>query len=133
MRGLREIKFRYTCIRENGHIFSRIFTIEQIESSEVRQWWEMSLVGKQQIHKDQCTGLKDKNGEEIYEGDIVRYKSDALINGYLVMTVIFHSGSYMQKYLDSEDPDIWFDWDDSEVIGNIYENKKLLESVNRSE
>ena len=49
---MREIKFRYVCVRENGHIFSRIFTLEQIESGEVRQWWELNLVGKSELYKD---------------------------------------------------------------------------------
>lgn len=80
----------------------------------------------------QSTGLKDKNGVEIFEGDIV---FDRWANGY---TPVFQNGIYMAynpKNLMQNDPSTQFNiiWKDGcEVIGNIYENPELLEQADEN-
>ena len=74
----------------------------------------------------QYTGVKDKNGREIYEGDIVEYK-----NEYHVIE--WDDCKFMAKgfYCSSQDtPDDFFSefaYTNCKVIGNIYENSELLE------
>lgn len=78
----------------------------------------------------QYTGLKDKNGNEIYEGDIVSFnlKSDSEgqpnITGYIEYQTTFSSYRIMSLKgsfaLDYNIKDI-------EAIGNIYDNPELLE------
>lgn len=84
----------------------------------------------------QFTGLKDKNGKEIFEGDIVkRYRSPFLKAKweYLIETVIKEKASLLLgREFGKNFGTIPFDSpfaksDLLEVIGNIYENPELLE------
>ena len=88
------------------------------------------------IHLMQSTGLKDKNGKEIFEGDIVkRYKSPSFNAewDYRIEIVIKEKASLLLGR--SFDKNFWtrpFETPFTksvllEVIGNIYENPELLE------
>lgn len=90
----------------------------------------------------QYTGLKDKDGEEIYEGDIIKTEHSEKLAVVIFKTEGYLAGAFCLKQTDGKirqfSPDnIWMtsdeprNWDD--VIGNIYENSELLEAVKDGE
>lgn len=95
------------------------------------EWYE-----KEDYELMQYTGSRDKNGKEIYEGDIVTFEDvecDAegyRDNVFLNCGVVVYDEESMRFFFTNRqtvDMDDIYVSEDVEVIGNIYENAELLE------
>ncbi len=127
---MREIKFRawednkmWYQVRCGG-MFDGIPTAPTVWIED--QGWG-NLTGQPHTKVMQYTGLTDKNGREIYEGDVVSIQK--YIGGIFYPmnsgVVAFSDGSFFVK-AESSSYYAWLDYE-VEVLGNIYENPELLE------
>ncbi len=119
---MREYKFRAWDKKINKMFYSDDCFFSFINGNFIERDGENGSDKDSQIVM-QCTGLKDKNGKEIYEGDIA-YKN-------MCLDVSYHKGSYCVWYTNN-----WFALNEIfclkeiEIMGNIYENPELLEKQN---
>ncbi len=121
---MRTIKFRAFVKKEHG---DENFPTGMHEWEDVKGWvylWDMVKEGT--IELLQFTGLTDKNGKEIYEGDVV---SDTGC-GCIRYRIGFDRGFFSMVGVNPPHYDrigIWNVYKGLEVIGNIQENPELLD------
>lgn len=105
------------CLNRNQDCYDYEFALDDLDNSNL----EIELF----------TGLYDKNGNKIYEGDILYYFKDCSEGEVFKYQVLFKEGAfYLFKSYDcfvyDEDLIAEFDLKELQVMGNIHENKELL-------
>ena len=118
---MREIKFRAYCKKRKaifdvtGILFDRSDVVIQVLPDT------NALVNIENIELMQYTGLKDENGREIYEGDIVKCFRDSVSVVCMKMDAwgLVTNGIGFKPFYEI--------YGHCEITGNIYENPELLE------
>lgn len=129
---MREIRFRGKIVRTGewvcggivhqtdhyGETVDKYFIIDGTETQDYDIGYEYEVIPET---VGQFTGLTDKNGKRIFEGDIVK------------VGVYYYCGCYPHtetRVLEVKIPDFYcWQKDGMEVIGNIHDNPELLEEV----
>jgi len=92
----------------------------------------LRFVGFKNIDLMQSTGLKDKNGKEIFEGDILAFKTDdEVINVKIFWDEKHALFMFRSEKYNEEEPLaelVEANTYPFEIIGNVYENKELLDA-----
>ena len=140
---MREIKFRYRYEQkgfdDTFQIITRVYNLDEIANYAKPKDCEKIL------SRDEYTGLKDKNGVEIYEGDIVKNYWWDVNKKFIGHNWVVKFGEYDDSEIEYGSEGIGFYCENEageqespinlpydrgygiEVSGNIYENKELLE------
>ena len=134
---MREIKFR-AWDKENKIMFRDNLTVLATLRSKFLCEENGDLDVYRHFEFMQYTGLNDKNGTEIYEGDIVRlWESVGAIGGlrreYAYPLPVEYCELWAQFVVADRQNKlqfgIWQNFGAVEIIGNIYENPELLEGM----
>lgn len=116
----------------DGSSLCRMYSPEEVWVCDGGIWvidedsWDGELILNNDLNLMQSTGLTDKNGKEIFEGDIVKMAKNVYSEPTYYEIVRHRGGAYR---LESKryGCELWLRHADCEIAGNIYENPELLE------
>ena len=115
---MKEIKFRAWDKKKNTWLNMDKYAINPDGGLGLLYCGDQDFIIEDNVEAEimQYTGLKDKNGIEIYEGDIIKINNTGFYETLVVEWDYIVLSALMNLYSR----------DAKEIIGNIYENKELL-------
>lgn len=147
---IKEIKFRAWHIKDQKMIDWSLICQTALNRGECPLMYHvLSVIGRYHYQVMQFTGMKDKDGRDIYEGDLIRYEQSTKDGSRIVIGEVVYrkdlccfqgleklqfENSYRILSADPYDyknPNkVYFD-PTVEVVGNVYENPNLIEKEGR--
>jgi len=125
----REIKFRAWDVL--GELYINWMELRQtiMNRGDCRLLWD-TMTGRNETILEQYTGLKDKNGVEIYESDLISISDPRIGKAIGAARVVFSYG-YVGGWVCTADDKSFLTLgtrtQDLEIIGNIHQHPELLE------
>ena len=123
---MRELKLRawYKPYKQMCQVESLRFDVNGVYTAVLIEepFYDRKLVEADEIAIEQYTGLKDKNGTEIYEGDILIDDTGEPTEYWVVK---FSDGGFVGECAGVAEP--LFELTNLEVVGNIHEDSELVE------
>lgn len=127
-------------MRENKYRGRRLDNGEWVIGHLVKMWGEWHILNSDNVNTaypvepatiGQYTGLKDKNGKEIYEGDVMRFITE--FGETMTSEVAFMNGFFYIQGEEEDDDDIYgityaVKSMNAEIIGNIHDTPELLKT-----
>ncbi len=123
-------------MREMGHVSAMEMDEQGVFAVTIRFASTMLYTDLSQVALREYTGLHDKNGKEIYDGDIVKIEEEntsgsrpgvypvtwGYFNDCCVEGETWILGEFWQ-------PTLWANHEECEIIGNIYEHPELMRTT----
>ena len=129
---MREIKFR-VYIKKTKEMLPVVSIVQMNDEEWLRvfpKWYDRNFLGSEWgIVLMQYTWLKDKNGKEIYEGDLVEYCIEwgYWNNDYTIKRTVEYKEWHYNPFIHWHEEFTQKTYPECcEVIGNIYENPELV-------
>ena len=140
---MRDIKFRGKTGTTEGKkwVYGYLYKIKSFFSEDYQYFIKNEHLQETSVDQEtigQYTGLKDENGKEIYEGDIIEFSYDMFVGNFDTFVakgkVVFEEGAFYVEVFENERTTkdeayllYSINLDTIEVVGNIYHNPELLE------
>lgn len=98
-----------------------------VDAQHIGNWVESDPVAPETV--GQFTGMTDKNGKKIFEGDIVEYYPDGMVRIPQIGRVEFHDGAFGVMLFEKKGIFLSFAADYCTVIGNIHDTPELTKEA----